>query len=397
MFWAHFLHIYQPSTQFPDVLATITQNSYRRLVRLLEERPHAKITLNVNGALTELLINHHHQDVIEKLKVLAKRGQIEFTGTAKYHPLLPKLPKSEIRRQMTLNTETNSKYFGDVYRPKGFFSPEMAYSQSVGEVVKEMGFEWMILDGSSYPLDGERPHDRLFRIDTNDLFVFFRDRRLSLQIAFSQLHRLEEIEDELLKEGRKSNEYVITAMDGETFGHHRPEQLPLLEAILDHASFPSVTISQLFEHFRDTEYVSPIKSTWSTLLEDRKKGRIYPRWDNPNNPLHQKQWKLTEMAVDVVKRSDVKQKGYQKARVLLDKAVQSDQFWWASANPCWHPGMVEKGATMLRDVVVGAPVADKREKNEAIMLYQSIIELGKKLHGENIIEREEIGAIHDLG
>ena len=40
------------------------------LVRLLEERPHAKITLNVNGALTELLIHNHHQDVIEKLLLL---------------------------------------------------------------------------------------------------------------------------------------------------------------------------------------------------------------------------------------------------------------------------------------------------------------------------------------
>lgn len=124
MYWANFLHIYQPPTQTEAIVRKVTEECYRTLVRVLNEAPHAKITLNINAVLTEQLERYGFKDVIEGLKRLAERGQIEFTGSAMYHPILPLIPGEEVERQIKLNTEVNRRYFGDAYQPLGFFPPK---------------------------------------------------------------------------------------------------------------------------------------------------------------------------------------------------------------------------------------------------------------------------------
>ncbi|HLD11852.1 MAG TPA: polysaccharide deacetylase family protein, partial [Patescibacteria group bacterium] len=146
MIWVNFLHIYQPPTQKPEILEKVVKESYRKVFAGLKKIPSAKVTLNISAALTELLVKYGYDDVIETIKELAEKGQIEFTGSAKYHPLLPRIPEEEIIRQVKLNIETNRKAFGDVFQPRGFFPPEMAFSRNVAEVVSKLGFEWIVAD-----------------------------------------------------------------------------------------------------------------------------------------------------------------------------------------------------------------------------------------------------------
>src|SRR5580765_5156251 len=99
MVWANFLHFYQPPTQKPFWVKKITAEAYRPIVRGLLEHPDAKVTININGVLDELLEANGETDVIEGLRTLLERGQIELTASAKYHPLLPMLSDEEIVRQ----------------------------------------------------------------------------------------------------------------------------------------------------------------------------------------------------------------------------------------------------------------------------------------------------------
>ena len=140
MYWSNFLHIYQPPTQTEDIVVKVTNESYREIIQVLEAHPHSKITLNINAVLTEQLSRYGLNDVIFSLRRLAENGQIEFTGSAIYHPVLPLIPKEEMIRQIKLNTEVNRRYFGDIYNPKGFFPPEMCYSYEVAQVVANLGF-----------------------------------------------------------------------------------------------------------------------------------------------------------------------------------------------------------------------------------------------------------------
>ena len=146
MYWSNFLHIYQPPTQTEEIVRKVTGESYRTLVRVLREAPGGKITLNISATLTEQLARYGLDDVIRGLRELAERGQIELTGSAMYHPILPLIPKDEVIRQIKLNTDVNQRYFGEIYKPTGFFPPEMCYSYEVAKPVAELGFRCIILD-----------------------------------------------------------------------------------------------------------------------------------------------------------------------------------------------------------------------------------------------------------
>ncbi len=76
---------------------------------------------------------------------------------------------------------------------------------------------------------------------------------------------------------------------------------------------------------------------------------------------------------------------WQKARKLLDKALHSDQFWWASHNPHWHPAMVRKGAKLLLEVILNTPERSKSEEKRAQELYREITTEGINLYGRKPI------------
>src|SRR3990170_755493 len=146
MCWVNLLHIYQPPTQTEEITRRVTDECYRKLVDILLGHPQARVTLNINACLTEQLDRYGLHDVIDGLRALAERHQIEFTGSAMYHPILPLIPPAEMRRQIELNTEVNRRYFGDAYAPQGLFPPEMCYSFQVAQVAADLGFRWLIVD-----------------------------------------------------------------------------------------------------------------------------------------------------------------------------------------------------------------------------------------------------------
>jgi alpha-amylase/alpha-mannosidase (GH57 family) len=131
IYWAQLLHFYQPPTQIPAMLGKICEKSYRPLIEVFNDYPHARSTINFNGVLTDMLNDCGHKDIIDGYKRLVVRGQLEMTGGAIYHPILPLLPEEERIRQIKINTIVNRRMFGDLYSPKGFFPPEMCHSRDI--------------------------------------------------------------------------------------------------------------------------------------------------------------------------------------------------------------------------------------------------------------------------
>ncbi|MEA1958096.1 MAG: hypothetical protein U9N44_00255, partial [Chloroflexota bacterium] len=114
MYRANFLHIYQSPTQSEDIVRKVADECYRKLVDILSRRPNGRVTLNISACLIEQLDRYGLNDVIDGLRSLAGCGQIEFTASAMYHPILPLIPRSEVVRQIELNTAVNRRFFGDV-------------------------------------------------------------------------------------------------------------------------------------------------------------------------------------------------------------------------------------------------------------------------------------------
>ena len=394
MLWAPFLHLYQPPTQFPAVLKKIAEESYVPLVSFLERNPRARITLNINASLTEQLDRAGFDDVLVGLRRLAEKGQVELVGSAAFHPLLSRIPFSEISRQVRLNEDINREFFGGVYKPRGFFPPEMAYSKKVGDAVAELGYEWILVEDCCSSIQPPS-FNTVYRLDKLNLAVFFRHKKLSLAIAFNQVQTADEFEA-LAKKELKEDDFILIALDGETFGHHHKDGFAILEGLFE--KFESVTISELVSRYPKGEENDPMESTWAATHADCKKGAIYPRWDHPGSILHPKQWELYRLALTVVggyvhqvpaKALDGKikdhltpeQRKWIKARFLLDRALHSDQFWWASHNPHWHPAMVERGADLLLKAILATPEISESEATRAKELYQEITTEGIKLYG----------------
>lgn len=427
-----FLHIYQPPTQVPEVTHRITEVSYLKITELLQKYRKAKLTLNMCASLTEKLIGSGRaikEDwekgrlLLENIENLVKKGQIELTGSAAYHPLLPSLPAREIVRQIHLNDLINHEFLGEAWHPKGFFPPEMAWNRKIGEIVNKLGYRWVVLDQIAKPerlLKAEDRNDQakvIYKLAGTDLYIFFRQRSLSLRVAFAERMTVEEFTGLYRKyfQSPISNlQPPILAMDGETFGHHHPGQLKFLEELFSSGEFELLMVSELFDQNQKVVEIEPCDSAWGSQ----------ERWDNPDNLVHSLQWKLFYLALACVKKSMRKihnaepffsvsnsetferlevsalglkisenggreltedQRKWLRMRLLLDRAVHSDQFWWASHNPCWHPEMVEKGARLLREVVVSAPMTSLSERKRAEDLYRRIVETGHKLYGDRII------------
>jgi hypothetical protein len=374
MFWANFLHIYQPPDQMPDILERIVNESYRKILAGLLANPKAKITLNINAGLTEQLDKHGYTDVIKNIKKIAERGQIEFTESAKYHPFMPLTPWEEDLRQIKLNHDTNEFYFGKIYKPKGFFPPEMAYSRKVADLVASLGYQWIIADEIAYSGKTETVDcGKVYTVKgLADFKIFFRDRRVS-NLIMSAMVRTEKSLLEALGEEKTKNRYLLTAMDGETFGHHRPGLDKLFFAILASSKIKKISVSEIAEHFPATETIDPVESTWASSENDISRGTQFLSWNDPENPIHAWQWELTGFVLKIVEKLDKKKSYYKTVRAKMDRALHSCQYWWASGKPWWSLEMIETGAWRLMDVLRSIPDLQKEKLKKGEELYERIV------------------------
>ncbi len=366
MFFANFLHFYQPPTQKKEILERVVKESYQPVFEGLLKIPKARLTINFSSCLTELLDRYGYQEVINLLRKLLENGQVELTASAKFHALLPKLPEEEIIRQVKMDIETNQRYFGSAYtKPSGFFPPEMAFDLRLAGIINKLGFKWIVADEYSYP--GQCHWDKVYQVKGLPLNIFFRERGISFKILSAQLGTAKMLIKELGQD-LNPNRYLLTAMDGETFGHHRPGLEEMLFEIFSADSFETIKISDLHDHFPEEE-VEPRASTWALMRKDQERDIPFARWEDPENEIHNWQWQLTNMALKAAGALP----DDSGARQLLDRAIHSDQYWWASAKPWWSIEYIEAGAKELLEVIKSSPGVPPETVKQAEGLYLKIL------------------------
>lgn len=370
-YWAPLLHIYQPPTQDLNVLRKIDKECYKPLFSLLEEHDNAKFCLNVNGVLIELLYEFGLSDTMDLLKNLASESKIEIVGTAKFHPILPLIPKKEVQHQIQMNEELNRREFGRWER-KGFFPPELAISGRVAKQIRQLGYKWVIMSGIACPIDW--PYDKIYT-SPNGLQLFFRDDILSNKIAFKNITVKNFVKD--IKTMHKNKEisnptYVITALDGETFGHHIPNYEKtflgkILELINEEDKIKIIFISDLDIHFPIAKKkIIPRESSWSTNYDDLKANVPYPLWNHPDNSVHKYYWKLMKSLNNLMNLSDnidltidwEVENYYNTARFFYNRGIYSCPTWWSNPlNRTWSPNLIYKGVEILMRAALNAQMA----------------------------------------
>jgi predicted glycosyl hydrolase (DUF1957 family) len=349
MYWANFIHLYQPPTQEKRIVEKVADECYRKIIQVLLENPGGKLTVNINGSLTEQFYRYGMHAILHGFRELAEKGQIEFTGSAMYHPILPLIPEKEVRRQIKLNQEANQKYLGDIYQPKGFFPPEMCYSREVARIVKEEGFEWIIVDELSY-------NGRLNQVENNRTYtvedlgnfrIFFKEREHSAALTYGKYQNITDFIQGVGPEQLAENFYLLTGTDGEIYGHHHPGLENLLSEAFRDPRINTCLISDLPSLFPEHKAVKTVAASWSAWEDELEQGIPYPQWEYPGHRLHELQWKLTDLALKVLEEAGEND----PARYHLDQGLHSCQYWWASCRQYFNIEMIDKGAQRLLDAI----------------------------------------------
>ena len=376
-YWAPLLHIYQPPTQDINVLKRVDKECYRPLFSLLEEYDDVKFSLNINGVLIELLYQYGLSDTMDLLKNLVSENKIEVVGTAKYHPILPLIPEKEVKHQIQINEEMNRKEFGR-WKGIGFFPPELAISGTVAKYIRQLGYKWVLMSGIACPI--EWPYDKIYT-SPNGLQLFFRDDILSNKISFKNItaklfvKELKEIFQQTINGKstsiKESDRYIVTAMDGETFGHHIPHYektflKKVLDLIKEDEKIQIVFISDLDKHFPIAKKkITPRESSWSTTYEDILAEIPYPLWKHPDNNIHKYYWKFMKSlnnlmnlanTIDLTIDWEVKNY-YTTSRYFYDRGIYSCPVWWANPqNRMWSPNLIYKGIELLMRSALNAQI-----------------------------------------
>ncbi len=371
-YWAQLLHFYQPPTQTHDILAKVASESYRPLIAVLRAHPTARLAVNIQGVLTDLLLEHGLRDVVDGLRELAEKGQVEFVGSGKFHPILPLIPESERKRAISENFHTNGAAFGSSWKPRGFFPPEMCYSAGIAESIHQSGHEWVILSGVACP--AEWPTNVVYRAPANSssIGVLFRDDIHSNRISFRETSPEAFVAD-LQRLGGAEEAYMLTAMDAETYGHHirnwEQEFLGDTIALIDQqakrgaSKVKMVLPSEIVDLFPAGPVIEPHASSWSTSHDDLAAHNPYPLWKAPGNRVHDLQWEYVDHCLDLVSvarryaTNDDARKFAKFAHEKLGPALHSCQFWWASRRPMWDVSMIHRGFLLLNQVAVYASKA----------------------------------------
>jgi hypothetical protein len=372
--------------------------SYRPLFDILLNNQNAKINLSINYGLIEMFIKNNGEDIINKIKKLLDRDQIEIIDTAAYQGFFPLLPKNEIIRQIERNHNMNKTILGEKYNPECFFSPSMVYTENIFEIVKKLGYKSIIIDENAIEGEGSIKHDRIYK--HKGLNVFIRDRNESFKIMSYPLDENQDLIEELYK-SFKQDEFLITAIDGETFGHHRIGYEKLLFYIYSSYKINSLLLKEIPYLIENREEIDPKESSWIIPLP---KESTFQRWYTKSNEIQKKQLELLNFAIKVINNSKFKtsdpqitsiedyslrtsEKTWLQARYILDEAEYQDQFFFSSAKPTWSIDLIEKGSYLLSEAIRLNPDSDKQDKNKARALYQDIVLTALKWQKERIVDK----------
>ncbi|MFH1367457.1 MAG: hypothetical protein ABIH38_05780 [Patescibacteria group bacterium] len=405
MIWLNFFHIYQPPDWEEKTIKKVARECYGPMLDILKRNPGAKIILNINAALTEQLAKYNLKYILDDITTLAKKGQIEFTHSAKYHLILPLFSEKIIARQIKLNEEVNRKLLGKVYQPKGFFAPEMAWGNNLIPVLEKLKVKWVILDEIAYDKKiGGVNFERGYKIKDSKIKIIFRNRTVSNFFAFEATYENPGEFFQKIKDDGRNSQILVTGMDGENLGHHRPNTEKLWEYLITRKNIKTVNSEELFQKYHDFEEVSLAASSWSSEVDDFSANITYILWQDPNNPIHQKQWQLVGLVLNLMTRAETnKDNNIDQAQKSLDKALASDQFWWASMRPWWSVDIIIRETKELGNVPQALKSLSITELKKVSELVEEIITLvhdwqnsGKaRVRAEEYMRR--VGFVPELG
>lgn len=342
MRWVNVLHFYQPPLSRPEVILEAARLSYRRVAKALLKSPDSRVTVNFAGCLLEQLLSLNQHELIADWQKLVTSGQVELTGSAYWHALLPKISSEELVSQVIAQEKILARLF-KIDRPAGFFAPELAYSPGLIQWLAQRGYHYAIIDEIS--VDG--------RLDTPKQ-MFYRDQVSGLVLGVRQREWSKKYPPEILTQeidNRPQN--LFTATDGELYGLRHRDCRGSLERCWNNPEIKTETVSQAIASQETMTAISPVASSWESFPAEIINNQPFAIWDSRDNHLQKILWSLANLAQQAAQRftGDSNQKWVVRH---LHQGLSSCAWWWASGrdfvlfgSTAWNPEEIIRGAEQL--------------------------------------------------
>ena len=190
-----------------------------------------KVAFSISGSALEQF-ERYAPEVLDSFRELAATGCLAFLSETYYHSLAALRSPAEFKLQVNKHKEMIQNLFG--VTPTAFRNTELIYSDEIGSMVHDLGFNTMLTEGARHIMGWKSPN----HIYSNDiapkLKLLLRNYPLSDDIAFRFSNKAWN-EWPLTTEkyvnwlNQADGEIINLFMDYETFGEHQSESTGIME------------------------------------------------------------------------------------------------------------------------------------------------------------------------
>jgi hypothetical protein len=204
---------HQPISAGPEELDQAIARCYTPILDAIQARPDARIAVHFSGHLLDH-VARAHEPLLQRLKEMAKAGQIEILGGLFYGGIPSILPEVDVRGQIEMGGQFWESYLG--WTPTGYWLPELAWGAELPHLLDETGLDYGFASTSQLHLDGVE-HRGLVTVQRGDerLRLFVLDEQLSSALPGRPV---DEWIDALIDRGAKGDRVITVWVRAESLG-----------------------------------------------------------------------------------------------------------------------------------------------------------------------------------
>jgi alpha-amylase len=181
------LHFHQPYGNLDEVFGQAMDRCYLPTLQLLADHPHVLCGIHVSGPLYDWS-ESHRPELIDALKKLVARNQVEILGGGYQEPMLAVLPDRDAIGQLTRMAERCEQLVGA--RPRGMWLTERVWEPDLPRVIAAARYRYTLLDDTHlFAAGAPRPLGSWYVSDKSgaDVAIFPIDRGLRTRIPFADI------------------------------------------------------------------------------------------------------------------------------------------------------------------------------------------------------------------
>ena len=133
------------------------------------------------------------------------------------------------------------------------------------KIAEKLGFRWIMVDGSAFD-ESPKFLNFVYKRKGGKLIIMPRNNDISMRIAFGAVRSLLGLIRAVGASEWQKWQYMILVLDGETFGHYRPNLIRFLHTLFragkEDKRLKLTTVSEIIRTFPKRRSVEVSASTW---------------------------------------------------------------------------------------------------------------------------------------